>query len=84
MSPDRHPQMLAKMSSGTSKIALLAIALYQQISAFFPAHCRYTPTCSEYARQAFLQYPVLKAAKLTALRIMRCNPFAKGVVDPLP
>ena len=67
-----------------SKIALLAIALYQRISFLFPARCRYVPTCSEYARQAFLHYPFLRATKLTLFRLARCNPFAKGVVDPLP
>ncbi|UCG34604.1 MAG: membrane protein insertion efficiency factor YidD [Candidatus Omnitrophota bacterium] len=67
-----------------NKITLLLIALYQRVSFLFPARCRYIPTCSEYARQAFLQYPFLKAMQLTGLRLLRCNPFAKGVVDPLP
>lgn len=65
------------------KIALFLIKIYQSASRLFPAHCIYTPTCSEYARQAFSRYPFLKAARLTIFRIIRCNPFSQGGVDPL-
>jgi putative membrane protein insertion efficiency factor len=47
-------------------------------------HCKYTPTCSEYAVQAIQKYGVLKGGLLAAWRILRCNPFAKGGYDPVP
>ncbi|MBQ1972341.1 MAG: membrane protein insertion efficiency factor YidD [Treponema sp.] len=61
------------------------IFLYQHyISPFFPSSCRFYPSCSEYAKQAFLKYGFLKASILTIWRILRCNPFSKGGFDPLP
>ncbi|HKM40571.1 MAG TPA: membrane protein insertion efficiency factor YidD [Patescibacteria group bacterium] len=45
--------------------------------------CRFTPTCSEYGIQAFKKYGVIKGAKKTIWRIIRCNPFNPGGHDPL-
>ncbi|MFQ9510077.1 MAG: membrane protein insertion efficiency factor YidD [Lachnospiraceae bacterium] len=47
-------------------------------------HCIYTPTCSQYAIEALEKYGALKGTWLTAKRILRCNPFAKGGYDPVP
>ena len=65
------------------KSVLFLINLYRQISFIFPRRCIYIPTCSEYAKEAFTQHSFLKAAKLSLLRIIRCNPLAKGGVDPV-
>lgn len=45
--------------------------------------CIYYPTCSEYTVEAINKYGVLKGLFLGFLRILRCNPFAKGGFDPL-
>ena len=45
--------------------------------------CRYTPTCSQYALEAFQKYNFFKAFYLSIWRILRCNPFSKGGYDPL-
>ena len=68
------------------KKALLAmIRFYQrQISPHFPAHCRFTPTCSQYAWEAIKKYGALKGTGLAIWRILRCNPFCKGGYDPVP
>ncbi len=66
-----------------NKAILVLIRMYQNLSALFPSRCVYTPTCSEYAKSAFLKYPFFKAGKLTFWRILRCHPLAKGGVDPL-
>ena len=42
-------------------------------------HCIYIPTCSEYALEAIEKYGAFKGGLLTVWRILRCNPFAKGV-----
>ncbi len=47
-------------------------------------HCKYTPTCSQYAMEAITKYGALKGCLLAAWRILRCNPFAKGGYDPVP
>jgi putative membrane protein insertion efficiency factor len=46
--------------------------------------CRFTPTCSQYAVEAFSNYPPMKAAYLSFLRLVRCNPFFSGGDDPVP
>lgn len=46
--------------------------------------CRFTPTCSEYARQAFRRYGIIYGLKLSLIRFSRCHPFSRGGFDPLP
>jgi len=46
-------------------------------------YCRYHPSCSEYAKQAFQKYGFLKGSYLTVWRILRCNPWSKGGEDEL-
>lgn len=45
--------------------------------------CRFFPSCSEYTYQAIEKYGVLRGAWLGIKRILRCNPFCKGGIDPL-
>lgn len=45
--------------------------------------CRFTPTCSEYARQAIIKYGGLKGTYLAVKRLLKCHPFHKGGYDPL-
>lgn len=62
-----------------------AIRFYQRrISPLFPPMCRYYPTCSHYALQAIEKYGVLRGGLLAAKRILRCNRFFPGGVDPVP
>ena len=46
-------------------------------------HCKFEPTCSEYAKQAIEKYGCIKGIYLSIKRILRCNPFSKGGYDPL-
>ena len=67
------------------KILLGLIRFYQKhISPCFPAHCRFTPTCSQYAWEAITKYGALKGTGRAIWRILRCNPFCKGGYDPVP
>ncbi|MBO4307166.1 MAG: membrane protein insertion efficiency factor YidD [Bacteroidales bacterium] len=66
-------------------VMLLLIKFYQQcISPFTPAACRYTPTCSQYAKEAILKYGPLKGGWLSFKRILRCNPLGGSGYDPVP
>ena len=46
--------------------------------------CKYIPTCSEYARQAIEKHGALKGTVLAVWRLLRCNPFSQGGIDPVP
>ncbi|HHE39371.1 MAG TPA: membrane protein insertion efficiency factor YidD [Candidatus Cloacimonetes bacterium] len=64
---------------------LLLIGFYRRIiSPVLPPTCRFTPTCSNYAFQAFKKYNLFKAMKLSIFRILKCHPFHPGGYDPLP
>lgn len=54
------------------------------ISPLFPASCRYYPTCSAYALEAFKRHGVKRGTRLTVVRILRCHPFRPGGYDPVP
>jgi len=64
---------------------LAVIWIYQKgISPWLPSSCRYTPTCSQYAKQALLKYGVIKGSWLAAKRILSCNPWGGHGHDPVP
>ncbi len=67
------------------KIPIFFIRAYQKyISPLLGQNkCRFTPTCSNYAIEAYEKHNVFKATLLTIWRILRCNPFNKGGYDPL-
>ena len=67
-----------------NKVAIFLIKLYQKfVSPILGKHCRFTPTCSEYAVQAFKKYNIFKASFLVIKRILKCNPLFPGGYDPL-
>ena len=66
-------------------IFIFLIRFYRRfISPLFPPRCRFTPTCSQYALEAFTKHGFFKGFYLTVWRILRCNPFCKGGYDPVP
>lgn len=63
----------------------LFIKLYQVfISPFFPATCRFSPSCSCYAMEAFKKHGVLKGFILSLKRITKCHPWGRSGHDPVP
>ncbi len=68
-----------------SKIFISLIRFYQLfISPMLGPHCRFTPTCSQYALEAIKTYGPLKGIILTIKRISKCHPFHMGGHDPVP
>ena len=64
---------------------LVVIKLYQYlISPVLGPSCRFYPSCSEYACQAFERYGPVKGLLLAVKRLLRCHPFNPGGVDPVP
>ena len=54
------------------------------LSPFFGAQCRFYPTCSAYAREAIDVHGSVRGTWLAVRRILRCNPWCAGGVDPVP
>ena len=55
------------------------------ISPHLGHHCRFVPTCSQYALEAIEKYGAAKGGWLALKRFLRCHPFHKGGwYDPVP
>lgn len=64
---------------------ILLIKFYQVcISPFKPPSCRFTPTCSAYAAEAFRKHGIFKGFYLSLRRILRCHPWGGSGYDPVP
>ena len=61
------------------------IKIYRMVlSPFIGQHCRFTPTCSEYAIQAIDEHGSYRGSWLAIRRLSRCHPFHTGGWDPVP
>ena len=54
------------------------------LHAVAPGGCRYLPTCSEYAYTAVERFGIWRGGWLAGRRLLRCHPWAKGGLDPVP
>jgi uncharacterized protein len=65
-------------------IALLPIEAYRRtLSPLLPDRCRYYPSCSAYASQAVREFGILRGLVLAGWRLLRCNPWSRGGLDPV-
>lgn len=77
--------MKKTLSKTVSTLFSLPIHFYRRvISPLFPATCRYTPTCSQYALEALRIHGPVKGLWLSIKRIARCNPWGGFGYDPVP
>ena len=62
-----------------------AIRLYRAtLSGWLGGQCRFSPSCSHYAEEAIRTHGAVRGAGLSVWRILRCNPFGRGGVEPVP
>jgi putative membrane protein insertion efficiency factor len=72
-----------------TRILLAMLDFYRRwlspaIHSLKPGGCRYLPTCSEYASIAIANHGPLRGVLLASWRLLRCNPLARGGLDPVP
>ena len=68
-----------------NKIFIAMIRFYQVcISPMLGPHCRFSPSCSQYALVAIQTHGVFKGLYLAIKRISKCHPFHTGGHDPVP
>lgn len=76
---------MAAYQKTLKKAVILLIRFYRFTISLLIGHCcRFEPTCSYYAMQAFDQFGLMKAFRLSILRLLCCHPWHPGGDDPLP
>jgi len=66
-------------------VFISAVRLYQiLLSPWLGQHCRFHPSCSQYALESFQRYGSLKGGRLTLKRLLKCQPFHPGGLDAVP
>ncbi|RJQ07641.1 MAG: membrane protein insertion efficiency factor YidD [Bacillota bacterium] len=67
-----------------TKALVAVIRGYQLfVSPLLGPHCRFRPTCSQYAMEAVTRYGPVKGFFLAARRLLKCHPFHPGGYDPV-
>lgn len=72
------------MGARARSVAVAPVQAYQRwLSPALPRRCKYEPTCSAYAVEAVRRFGILRGLVLAAWRVLRCNPWSHGGVDPV-
>ncbi len=72
------------MSRVARELVIAPLLLYQRlVSPLLGPRCRYAPSCSDYAIQAIREFGILRGLVLAGWRLLRCNPFSHGGLDPV-
>jgi len=66
------------------KILISGINLYQSMPISTHGLCKHIPSCSNYAKEAIIEYGSLKGSMMSIKRILKCNCFNKNIYDPVP
>jgi uncharacterized protein len=65
-----------------TRLLVFLLELYKRrVSPLLPRACRFSPTCSEYARLALLKHGLWRGSLLATGRLLRCQPFHPGGID---
>jgi len=67
------------------RLLLGLIRLYRRtLSPVLSPRCRFEPSCSAYAEEAIQVHGAARGGLLALWRLLRCQPFARGGIDPVP
>ena len=68
------------------RLVLIALIRFYQFAVrpFLIGSCKFCPSCSEYATEAIQTHGSWRGSLLAARRVLRCHPFSRGGIDPVP
>lgn len=67
------------------KVMIFLIKIYQSLPLSTHKYCKYSPTCSEYSKEAYEKYGFFYGTYLTIKRLLRCTPWNHdNIYDPVP
>ncbi|WWP00372.1 MAG: membrane protein insertion efficiency factor YidD [Candidatus Dasytiphilus stammeri] len=77
--------MVSSFNKKCSRLLIVLIQLYQRSISFIliGPHCRFQPSCSQYATEVITKLGIIKGIYLTAIRILKCQPLSSGGYDPV-
>ena len=78
-----EPSWAARFAAGWVRAYQVVLSPMQRLAGPV-AGCRFSPGCSEYARQALLAHGFWRGSWLAARRLGKCQPFHPGGLDPVP
>src|ERR1700681_761852 len=79
---ERDTKTENRMNQISKAIVLFLLRAYKwAISPMLLPSCRYVPSCSEYAMEAIDHYGATRGSLMAVVRVLRCNPLAKGGID---
>ena len=84
-----EPAARAGERGGVARVAagacIVLVRVYQfTLGPWVGGRCRFHPSCSEYAIEAYRAHGVLRGTWLTARRLARCHPLGGHGFDPVP
>lgn len=78
-------RILLELWLAPRNLALAIMHAYRRlISPLYGQVCRYYPSCSRYAVEAYQLRGFIVGTALTGWRLLRCNPFTPGGIDDVP
>lgn len=75
---------MASIRTVSRETVLLPVHAWRLISRLLPPRCKYHPSCSQYCLDAVRQRGIVAGLVLAAWRVLRCNPWSLGGIDPVP
>ncbi len=73
------------MTGAPTAVLRGAVLAYQwTVRPVLGCNCRFHPSCSDYALEALRGHGAARGAWLAARRVLRCNPWHPGGLDPVP
>lgn len=67
------------------RLFIALVRVYQlTLSGWVGWQCRFVPTCSNYAIEAFERHGAWKGLWMTVARLARCHPLGGSGYDPVP